>query len=194
MQENLVQECTLCLRICWGESFGQYVIVRSESFRNSVRKKNNLLSEIERTLPWKETLAQRNFLIVFWKIYKAIFNLECRKTVRIYFSDFVRKGGEGIFSLQTKWKSTNWSQFWMIIMTMIMIIILLLSLGWWIRWRRWYEIYILWVTCNHSALRGCCSAKDLPIDLTRYSRDHHYHQHHRHHHTLPHQAGMPRNA
>ena len=104
LQESHVQECTLCLRIYWGESFGQYVIVQSEYFRNSVRKKNNLLSEIERTLPWKETLAQRNFLIVFWKIYKAIFNLECRKTVRIYFSDFVRKGGERIFSLQTKWK------------------------------------------------------------------------------------------
>ena len=43
-------------------------------------------------------------MIVFWKIYKAIFNLECRKTVSIYFSDFVGKGGEGIFSFTDKMK------------------------------------------------------------------------------------------
>ena len=69
----------------------------------------------------------------------------------------------------------------MIIMTMILII-LLLSSG----WRRWYEIYSLGKLrpyCLEGVLH-CCSARDLPIHLTRYSRDHHYHQRHRHHHVF----------
>ena len=44
--------------------------------------------------------------------------------------------------------------------------------------------YILWGSCDHIALMECCSDRDLPIHLTRYSRDHHYHQHHRHHHVF----------